>query len=529
MKRRLTGLIAVVLMLTLVFSMGVSANGGWDWDNDKNDSGKYIDKYDFGWNIASSFKNAVGSTKQGQPIPFAEKSVYDAVAAGINVYLGQVPLSEGETLTVAKVLAAEKAGMIKKLDIGGFYGGGSKPAFDGDITIGDVKKQGLIVVADKGLSFAATSVCCNDVYGYNCQTANRGNAGDFNESTLNGTAKIMNLTPAMLQEKGVFHQGKGYGAWLMLSVAETDEYTIYYNVWNDVDKEFKVEHSVSLAEGDAVDDYLPEREGAVFSGWKTDAALTDTWDKPATMPAKDMVVYGKFTSILNKNDHVNYLMGYPNGTVAPEGSITRAEVSTIFFRLLTKEKRDDYFTDKNDFSDMKDTNAWYHNPVSTLTGVGILNGYPDGTFMPQKAITRGELAKVIALFTEPGDLEVEFSDIDGHWAKEYILKAVSNGWIKGYEDGTFRPDTLVTRAEAVTMINSALSRVPADATRLHKDMVTFTDCKATDENGNAVWYYVAIQEAANNHTYKALEGADEQWLEVLPAIDWTEWEKIWAE
>jgi len=388
-----------------------------------------------------------------------------------------------------------------------------------------VKKMGLIVVADKGLAFAATSVCCNDVYGYNCQTARLGNAGDFNESTLNGTAKIMNLTPAMLQADGVFHRGMGGGAWLMLTLAEKDQYSVIYKVWNDVDNEFKAEYSVSLEEGDVIADYTPERDGAAFSGWKTDEALTIDWEKPGTMPASDIVVYGKFTSILNKEDHVNYIMGYPDGTVHPNGSITRAEVSSIFFRLLTKEKRDAYFTADNNFADITDASIWYNNPVSTLTAVGILNGYPDGNFMPQKAITRGELAKVIALFTEPGDIEVTFSDIDGHWAKNYILKAVSNGWIKGYEDGTFRPDTFVTRAEAVTMINNALSRVPADATRLHKDMVSFSDCVAEDENGNVVWYYTAIQEAANNHSYKVLEGADEQWLKVLPAVDWTKWEE----
>lgn len=311
MKKRITTLMALVLALMLMCSMSAFAadtsgrgDDYWDWDNGQS----------FGWNIASSF-TALDNNRQGKPIPFQDKSVYDAVAAGVKVYLGQLPADK--EITVANINAAVAAGELTEIQIGGFYGKGSTPSFKQNLTVKTVKEKGLIVVADKGLTFAATSICCNDVYGYNCQTASRGYAGNFNESTKHGTAKILNLTPAMFRENGVFHQGRG-NAWLMLSVAKDAEYSIIYKVWNENLGDFKVENVNSYPAGAEVKPYVaPAKAAFTFDGWYTDEAMKSAWTAPGTMPENDIVVYGKYVPYLDKDDHFNYLMGYPDGTVQP--------------------------------------------------------------------------------------------------------------------------------------------------------------------------------------------------------------------
>ena len=231
---------------------------------------------------------------------------------------------------------------------------------------------------------------------------------------------------------------------------------------------------------------------------------------PAPQPAKPA---------LNTADHYAYLMGYPDGTVRPGGSITRAEATTIFFRLLTEESRSQFWATENRYSDVS-TGQWYNNAVSTMTRAGIVNGYPDGTFRPNAPITRAEMAKIIALFAKLEPSAERFPDTAGHWAEAYIRLAAGNGWIEGYPDGTFRPNQSITRAETVTMIDRVLERVPKDESRLlpHSAMLTFPDCRPGQ------WFYIAVQEAANSHIYERAaseQHGDEQWKELRDNRDWT--------
>ena len=231
---------------------------------------------------------------------------------------------------------------------------------------------------------------------------------------------------------------------------------------------------------------------------------------PAPQPAKPA---------LNTADHYAYLMGYPDGTVRPGGSITRAEATTIFFRLLTEESRSQFWVTENRYSDVS-AGRWYNNAVSTMTRAGIVNGYPDGTFRPNAPITRAEMAKIIALFAKLEPSAERFPDTAGHWAEAYIRLAAGNGWIEGYPDGTFRPNQSITRAETVTMIDRVLERVPKDESRLlpHETMLTFPDCRPGQ------WFYIAVQEAANSHIYERAaseQHGDEQWKELRDNRDWT--------
>ena len=225
---------------------------------------------------------------------------------------------------------------------------------------------------------------------------------------------------------------------------------------------------------------------------------------------------------LNKADHYAYVVGYPDGTVQPQGAITRAEVATIFFRLLSDETRDQYWTKSNGYTDVK-AGDWFNNAVSTLSNAGIINGYPDGTFRPNAPITRAEMAKVIAMFAELNKDSEGFKDIAGHWAEAYIKLAAGNGWIAGYPDGTFRPNQDITRAETMTMINRVLERVPSTEKHLlaYEVMLTFPDNQPGD------WYYIAVQEATNSHTYERYateKNGDEQWIKLIDNYDWTKLE-----
>lgn len=226
---------------------------------------------------------------------------------------------------------------------------------------------------------------------------------------------------------------------------------------------------------------------------------------------------------LNRDDHVAYIMGYPDGTVQPEGQITRAEACTIFFRLLTDSSRDYYFARTNDYSDVN-AGDWFNNAISTLSNAGIVTGYNDGTFRPNQPITRGEMAKIIANFANLKYGGKTFTDLAGHWSKSYVELAAGNGWIAGYPDGSFRPDQKITRAETVTMINRVLDRVPAKESRLlsRSIMLTFPD------NNPGDWYYIAIQEASNSHEYRRSvyeTTGDEMWTKLIDNVDWTKLEK----
>ena len=226
---------------------------------------------------------------------------------------------------------------------------------------------------------------------------------------------------------------------------------------------------------------------------------------------------------LNTTDHFAYILGYPDGTVQPNGQITRAEATTIFFRLLTEESRSANLTKTNGYTDVA-SDAWYNTAVSTMTKAGIVDGYPDGTFRPDAPITRAEMAKIISLFAKLDKSESRFSDIAGHWAEAYIRLAAGNGWIAGYPDGTFGPQRNITRAETATMINRVLDRVPSEESHLLSRgvMQIWPDANPGD------WFYLAMQEATNSHDYERnakWAAADEQWTALRETRDWKALEK----
>ena len=224
---------------------------------------------------------------------------------------------------------------------------------------------------------------------------------------------------------------------------------------------------------------------------------------------------------LNGTDHYAYIIGYGNNDVRPQNNITRAEVATIFFRLLTDETRTANMTKSNGYNDVKDGD-WFCCAVSTLSKMGIIKGYEDGSFKPNDPISRAEFAAIAARFDPDGDkTPATFADVTSHWAKDEISIAANHGWIKGYEDGSFKPDQKITRAETMTLVNRVLNRLPETKDDLHKDMKTWVD--NMDETA---WYYLAVQEATNSHYFKNKTSTKfEQWTDLRDTRDWSELEK----
>ncbi len=231
---------------------------------------------------------------------------------------------------------------------------------------------------------------------------------------------------------------------------------------------------------------------------------------------------------LNTEDHFAYVIGYKDGMVHPERNVTRAEVATIFFRMLKDESRNKYWSKTNSFSDVSAT-AWYNNAISTLTNMGVISGYPDGTFRPNAGITRAEFAKIAVSFFDVNvdqTLGTNFTDVAGAWYTKYINLAVELNIVNGYADGTFRPNNLITRAEAMKIVNNTLRRTPhKDRLLPEKDMITWPD--NMDKN---VWYYAVVQEATNSHDYDRVSITDyEQWTAPLPVRDWAKFEREWSD
>ncbi|WP_418377016.1 S-layer homology domain-containing protein [Agathobaculum sp.] len=310
-----------------------------------------------------------------------------------------------------------------------------------------------------------------------------------------------------------------------------NRYTVTYKVDTEV-----VGTDVYDFNSDVVIRDVPTKEGYTFSGWKIGTADAENFK----MPAHDVTIEGTFAKNssghhhrrptvtipdkvptgLNGNDHYAYIVGYPDKTVRPQNGITRAEVATIFFRLLTDETRNANSTKSNSYSDVA-AGAWYNHAVSTLSAMGIVKGDSNGKFNPNAPITRAEFAAIAARFDDKANsTTADFSDIVSHWAKNEISAASNNGWINGYPDGTFRPDNKITRAEAMTLVNRVLKRLPETAEDLHDDMI-----KWSDNSDASQWFYLAVQEATNSHYYKAKENKSEKWTELRDTRDWTELEK----
>ena len=256
------------------------------------------------------------------------------------------------------------------------------------------------------------------------------------------------------------------------------------------------------------------------AGFSPFVLVWDEYNTPITpIPEPDNSPVG-----LNTEDHVAYIIGYEDGTVRPGANITRAEVATIFFRLLTDETRESYWSQSSGFTDVA-SGAWYNNAVSTLTRAGILDGYEDGSFRPNASITRAEFTKIaVSFFKHAGGASSNpFNDVpDSAWYAEFVKAAAELGLIDGYEDGTFRPNAPITRAEACTIVNRTLGRAPDKDNLLPEhEMLTWPD------NSRDAWYYAQIQEATNSHDYQWL-GAIELWTAKLAERDWDALEKEWS-
>ena len=226
---------------------------------------------------------------------------------------------------------------------------------------------------------------------------------------------------------------------------------------------------------------------------------------------------------LNTKDHYSYLIGYSDGTVRPNGRITRAEVATIFFRLLTDDARQRNWSSENNFSDVS-ADKWYNNAVSTLCHMGVLGGYSDGTFRPNAPITRAEFAKIAVSFSQANGSAVYsyFTDVKTtDWFAPYVTAAKDSSLIEGYSDGSFKPENRITRAEACTIVNRVLGRKPSKNHMKISGRIDWPDCTTAD------WFYEAIMEATNSHTYQMGKRV-ETWNGKLPQRDWAALENNWA-
>ena len=342
---------------------------------------------------------------------------------------------------------------------------------------------------------------------------------------------------------------------ISLKAAHPLMYTLTYDVTGDLPEGYTAPAKQTLVKGSSytvaeVPASVSGSKGGVngtfsFNGWKKDDGTVLTGEQQLTA---DLTLHGVWTFTkkssgggggggghkptvtipddvptgLNGDDHFAYIVGYPNGNVEPNGNITRAEVATIFFRLLTEEVRTANSTQSNSLSDVT-RGQWFNHAVSTLSSMGIVKGHNDGTFAPNAPITRAEFAAIAARFDDKNtDTSSKFTDIASHWAKNEIGIAANKGWINGYPDGTFRPNQYITRAEAMTLVNRVLNRLPENSSDLLDSMI-----KWPDNSDASAWYYLAVQEATNSHAYsdKSKDDKYEKWTTIRDARDWTKLEK----
>ena len=269
---------------------------------------------------------------------------------------------------------------------------------------------------------------------------------------------------------------------------------------------------------------MPTRAGYRFDGWYYDSALKNEVTGDVKVNSRTVTLYAGWTGSsvpdsLNGEDHFAYVQGYADGTVRPNTPVTRAQVATILFRLLDESVRKEYLTENNTFTDVA-SNYWANTAISTMANMGVFKGRTADRFDPNAPITRGEFAAVCARFDDSKVKTTEtYSDINGYWAANEILRAAALGWVQGYQDGSYRPNNSITRAQVVTMINRVLCRMPEKNADLLKGMSSFTDCAEDD------WCYLAIQEATNSHDYKTKSGSiHEKWTDLNTAPDWSRFE-----
>ena len=314
---------------------------------------------------------------------------------------------------------------------------------------------------------------------------------------------------ALLYEKAA-SSGGGYSSG---GGSSSSKYTLHYESNGGTaykDERYSSGTKVTL-------DKTPTRESYTFTGWYADKALTQKITSVTMNGDKTVYAGWEATGVpdkLNGDDHFAYVIGYPDGKVHPEGNISRAETATIFFRLLKADIRDGNLTADNDFSDVSD-GQWHNKAISTMAKLGVVKGRNAEAFDPDASITRAEFAAICARFsTRTVENSGSFSDISGHWAENEIERAAAFGWISGYPDGTFRPDARITRAEAMTMINRVLCRMPQSKSDLLDSMVTWSDNKPSD------WHYLAVQEATNSHDFNRQGEVGESWTKLTSVPDW---------
>ena len=314
---------------------------------------------------------------------------------------------------------------------------------------------------------------------------------------------------ALLYEKAA-SSGGGYSSG---GGSSSSKYTLHYESNGGTaykDERYSSGTKVTL-------DKTPTRESYTFTGWYADKALTQKITSVTMNGDKTVYAGWEATGVpdkLNGDDHFAYVIGYPDGKVHPEGNISRAETATIFFRLLKADIRDGNLTADNDFSDVSD-GQWHNKAISTMAKLGVVKGRNAEAFDPDASITRAEFAAICARFsTRTVENSGSFSDISGHWAENEIERAAAFGWISGYPDGTFRPDARITRAEAMTMINRVLCRMPQSESDLLDSMVTWPDNKPSD------WHYLAVQEATNSHDFDRQGEVGESWTKLTSVPDW---------
>ena len=299
--------------------------------------------------------------------------------------------------------------------------------------------------------------------------------------------------------------------------SHTTKYTLHYE--SNGGTAYKDER---YASGTVVTlDKIPIRESYIFTGWYADKELTQKISSIKMTSDKTVYAGWKASTVpdmLNGDDHYAYVIGYSDGNVRPNANVSRAETATIFFRLLNADIRDGNLTAENTFTDVVD-GQWCNKSISTMAKLGIVKGRTAEIFDPYAPITRAEFAVICARFdTKQTNGNNNFSDISGHWAEAEIKRAAALGWIAGYPDGTFRPNDYITRAQAMTMINRVLCRMPQDEEDLLGSMVVWPDNKPTD------WHYLAVQEATNSHDFKRKGEVGEKWTKLTSAPDWTKYQ-----
>ncbi len=265
---------------------------------------------------------------------------------------------------------------------------------------------------------------------------------------------------------------------------------------------------------------IPERDGFIFGGWYEDPGYNNPLEDDYVIEAGDKV-YGRWINVtvpdaLEDTDHFAYIIGYPDETVRPQNNVSREEVATMFYRLMKPDYRAEKLTRENDFEDIEE-GRWSEKAVATMANAGFIKGYPEGDFRPENSITRAEFATIAArMFANDYDkkYEGEFTDIAGHWAEEDILKLSAYECIYGYEDGSFKPDAKITRAEAIAIINRIIVRY-VNHEGLHEYAIHWVD----NVKGN--WYYYPMLEATNSHDYgRQKDLYNEDWHQINANIDW---------